>query len=175
MTDTTLMVEDQAPVHEILKGASMETVYNLFKFLHIVGAIVWIGGVITAAIIAARAAREKNQIVLAAVARQNRFHGTAVIGPSVGLTLIAGIVMIAVSGLGVPLWVIWGFAAMIISMALGATLIRRAGDQVSELAASAQSNDARLSALQQQLLTLNIINVLLLLSAVWAMVFKPAL
>jgi hypothetical protein len=28
---------------------------------------------------------------------------------------------------------------------------------------------------QQQLLTLNIINVLLLLSAVWVMVFKPTL
>jgi uncharacterized membrane protein len=153
----------------------MDTVYNLFKFLHIVGATVWIGGVITAAIITARVAREKNQMALAAVARQTRFHGMAVIGPSVGLTLIAGIVMIAVSGLGVPLWVIWGFASMIVSMALGATLIRRAGEEVSELAATAESDDPRLRGLQQRLQTLNIINVLLLLSAVWAMVFKPTL
>ena len=36
----------------------MDTVYNLFKFLHIVGAIIWIGGVITASIYNARIARE---------------------------------------------------------------------------------------------------------------------
>ena len=153
----------------------MFTVYNLFKFLHIIGAIVWIGGVITAAIINARVAREKDQTVLAAVARQSRFHGVAVIGPAAGLTLIAGIVMIAVSGLGVPLWVIWGFAAIIVSVALGATLIRRAGEELSEVAATAEPGDPRQSALQRRLATLNTINVLLLLSAVWAMVFKPTL
>jgi hypothetical protein len=92
-----------------------------------------------------------------------------------GVTLLAGIVMIAVSGLGVPLWVIWGFAALLISMALGATLIRRDGDKLSEVAATAAPGDARLSALQQRLTTLNIINVIVLLSAVWAMVFKPQL
>jgi hypothetical protein len=60
-------------------------------------------------------------------------------------------------------------------MALGATLIRRAGDELSTLAATAEPSDPRLSALQQRLATLNIINVLVLLSAVWVMVFKPTL
>jgi uncharacterized membrane protein len=153
----------------------MDTVYNLFKFLHIVGAIIWIGGVITAAFFNARVAREKDRTVLAVMARQSTFHGMAILGPAAGLTLIAGIVMIAVSGLGVPLWVIWGFAAIIVSMALGATLIRRAGDELSKLAATAEPGDPRLSALQQRLATLNTINILLLLSAVGAMVFKPTL
>jgi uncharacterized membrane protein len=150
-------------------------VYDLFKFLHIVGAIVWVGGVITAGIITALVAREKDRTVLAALARQSRFYGMVVLGPAAGLTLIAGIVMIAVSGLGVPFWVIWGFGAIIVSMALGATLIRRAGDEISEMAARAEPGDPRLSALQQRLATLNIINVLVLLSAVWVMVFKPTL
>jgi uncharacterized membrane protein len=152
----------------------MMTVYALFKFLHIVGAIVWIGGVITVSIINARVARERDGAVLAALARQSRFHGMAVIGPAAGLTLIAGIVMIAVSGLGVPLWVIWGFAAIIVSVALGATLIRRAGAELSEVATTAQPGEPRLIALQRRLIALNSINVLILLSAVWAMVFKPA-
>ncbi len=153
----------------------MDIVYNLFKFLHIVGAIVWIGGAITAAIINARVAREKDRTVLAAVARQSRFHGMVVLGPAAGLTLIAGIVMIAVSGLGVPFWIIWGFAMIIVSVALGATVIRRAGEELSEVAATAEPGAPHLIALQRRLATLNIINVLLLLSAVWAMVFKPTL
>jgi uncharacterized membrane protein len=153
----------------------MNTVYNLFKFLHIIGAIVWIGGVITVSIINALVAREQDGTALAALTRQSRFHGMAVVGPAAGLTLIAGIVMIAVSGLGVPLWVIWGFAAIIVSMALGATLLRRAGADVSEVAATAKPGDPRLIALQRRLAMLNTINVLVLLSAVWAMVFKPTL
>ena len=152
----------------------MDLVYTLFKFLHIVGAIVWLGGAFTVSIITARVARETDQTVLAAIARQTRFHGMAVLGPAAGLTLIAGIVMIAVSGLGVPLWVIWGFAAIIVSIGLGATLIRRAGEELSKIAATATPGDARLSALQGRLATLNAINVLVLLSAVWAMVFKPS-
>jgi uncharacterized membrane protein len=153
----------------------METIYDLFMFLHIVGAIVWIGGVVAVSIISARVAREQDPTALAAIASQGRFYGMAIIGPAVGLTLIAGIVMIAVAGLGVPLWVIWGFVAMIVSMALGGTLIRRATDELSQVAAAAQPSEQRLSAAQQRLTTLNTINVLVLLSAVWAMVFKPTL
>ncbi len=151
----------------------MTTFYTLFKFLHIVGAIVWIGGVVSVSIISARVAREQDGAVLAAMARQSRFYGMAVVGPAAGLTLIAGIVMIAVSGLGAPLWVIWGFATIIVLVALGATLIRRAGEELSNVAATAAPGNPRQLALQRRLATLNIINVLLLLSAVWAMVFKP--
>jgi uncharacterized membrane protein len=153
----------------------MDTLYTLFKFLHIVGVIGWIGGVVAFSILSARVAREKDQAVLEALTDLMRLNGMVVIGPASGLTLIAGIVMLAVSGLGVPLWVIWGFAAIIVSVALGATLIRRANEEVRELAARAEPGQQRLSGLQQRLLALNIINVLLLLSAVWAMVFKPTL
>jgi uncharacterized membrane protein len=153
----------------------MSAVYTLFKFLHIVGVIGWIGGLVTFSMLSARAARERDQAVLAAITRLMRINGMAIIGPSSGLTLIAGIVMIAVSGLGVPLWVIWGFAAIIVSMVLGVTLIGRTSKELREVAAAAEPSEPRLNALQRRLVALNIINVLVLLSAVWAMVFKPAL
>jgi putative copper export protein len=94
-------------------------IYTLFKFLHICSAIVWLGGTIAVSVLTARIAREHDGTVLAAIARQSRFFGAAVIGPAAGLTLIAGIVMIATSGLGAPLWVIWGFAAIVVSIGLG--------------------------------------------------------
>ena len=153
----------------------MDTIYTLCKFLHIVGAIVWIGGVATTSIVNARIAREQDRALLAAMARQSRFFGAAILGPAAGVTLLAGILMIAVSGLGVPLWVIWGFVAIIVSIGLGATLIRRAGEELSSIAEAATPGDARLRALQQRLAMLNSINVIVLLSAVWAMVFKPEL
>jgi uncharacterized membrane protein len=153
----------------------MNTVYTLFKFLHVVGAIGWIGGTVTFSILSARLASERNQAVLEAITRLMRINGMTVIGPASGLTLIAGIVMIAVSGLGMPLWVIWGLAAIVLSVALGVALISRTSKELREVAAAAKLDEPRLSALQQRLVVLNIINVLVLLSAVWAMVFKPAL
>src|SRR5215211_1194933 len=153
----------------------MSTVYTLFKFLHIVGVIGWIGGLVTFTLLSARIAREQNQAVLEALTRLMRINGMAVIGPASGLTLIAGIVMIAVSGLGVPLWVIWGFAAIIVSVVLGVSLIGRTSKELREVAAAAEPSEPRLSALQRRLVAFNIINVLVLLSTVWAMVFKPAL
>lgn len=153
----------------------MFTLYTLLKLLHIVGATFWIGGLATFSLLNLRIAREKNPAVLAELTRLMRLNGMTIIGPSSGLALLAGIAMLAVAGLGAPLWILWGFAVIILSFALGATLIRRSAEQVRDLAARADSGDARLSSAQRQLTTLNVINLLLLLSAVWAMVFKPSL
>lgn len=153
----------------------MITVYNLFKFLHIVGVVGWIGGFITFSIISARSAREKNPAVLATMEQLMRLNGMAVIGPASGLTLLAGIVMIAVSGLGAPLWVIWGFVAIIVSVALGVAMIGRTNKELRDVAAAGEIDELRLSTLQRRLMMFNIINLCVLLSAVWVMVFKPTL
>jgi hypothetical protein len=63
--------------------------------------------------------------------------------------------------------------SIIVSVALGATLFRRANEELGEVAATAKPGDQRLIAIQRRVATLNVINVLVLLSAVWAMVFKP--
>src|SRR5215211_7190331 len=153
----------------------MFTIYSLLKFLHIVGTIGWIGGFVTFSIISTRSAGEKNPAVLATMEQLMRFNGMAVIGPASGLTLLAGIVMIAVSGMAISLWVIWGFATIIVSIALGAALIGPTNKALRQVAAAAEPSESRLDALRRRLVTLNIINILVLLSAVWAMVAKPSL
>jgi uncharacterized membrane protein len=152
------------------------TVYNLFEFLHIAAVIVWIGGIVTLSIINARLAREQDRAALVALSRQSGFYGRAILGPAAGITLITGIVMVVVLGLGFgSLWIIWGLVGIFGSLVLGAALIRRATVELSELAPTAAPNDPRVIALQRRLATLNTINLLLLLSVVWAMVFKPTL
>lgn len=153
----------------------MYTAYNLSKFLHIVGAIIWIGGVVAVAVINARLAREKDLSVLAAMTRQSRFFGAAIVGPAALTTLVAGIVMVAVSNIGAQFWVIWGFSVIVLSIALGASFIRITYEKLGELAGVPSPSTARVLVLQGRLGVLNGINLLLLLSAVWAMVFKPTL
>ncbi|WP_152541166.1 DUF2269 family protein [Kallotenue papyrolyticum] len=54
----------------------MVTAYTLFKFLHIVGAIGWLGGFLAFSIISTRSARKKDAAVLAARERLIRVAET---------------------------------------------------------------------------------------------------
>lgn len=73
--------------------------YTLFKFLHVLGVIVWIGGVLAINVLSARIARERDVALLAPLSRQASFYGRAVLGPAAGTTLVAGIVMVVVGQL----------------------------------------------------------------------------
>ena len=60
-------------------------------------------------------------------------------------------------------------------MVLGATLIRRAGDELSVATEAPSKDHARIVSLQRRVRNLNTLNLALLFSVVWAMVFKPTL
>jgi protoporphyrinogen IX oxidase len=149
--------------------------YNLFKFLHVASVIVWLGGVSTLTVLNIRLTRDSvDHTTQASLAREAAFLGRAVVGPAAGLTLIAGIATAVVGSLDMgALWITWGFAGIIISMALGGTLIRRT--TVSLETALTGSSPAEVGSLRGRLTTLNLINLVLLLSVVAAMVFKPTL
>jgi putative copper export protein len=152
------------------------TVYNLFKFLHVAAVIVWIGSVFTLSFINARLARERDRAALVSISRQSSFYGRAIVGPAAAITLVSGIVMIAILGLGFDtLWIIWGLAGIFGNLVIGAAFIRPVNVKLSNIAPTSAPGDPSMMALQRRLATLTIINLVLLLSAVWAMVFKPAL
>ena len=151
----------------------MFSLYNLLKFLHITAAIVWVGGVIALAVLNARSPRQREAVAL--LARQSAFFGRAVIAPAAAVTLVAGIAMLAIGGGGFTLWVGWGLAGVFGSMAIGATVLRRANERMVQVSADAPADEARLAAVRHRLAAAGLANVALLLSTVWAMVFKPTL
>jgi uncharacterized membrane protein len=150
--------------------------YALFKFVHVVAVIIWIGGVCALSVINARLTREQDRAVLMALLRQSGFYGAAIIAPAAVMTLIAGMATAGSAGLRFDsLWLTWGLLAILGSLLLGALPIRMTTAQLGKLTPIAESDDPRLIAARQRLTLLNAINVLLLLSTVWAMVFKPTL
>jgi uncharacterized membrane protein len=150
--------------------------YSVFKFLHVVAVIIWLGGLFTTSIVTARVAREGNQSALASLMRQSGFIGRSVLGPAAALALIAGVVMVIDGGIGFgTLWIAWGLGALIVSMGLGASVLRRSGEQLGRLLASENRDEEAVMSLQRRLQTLSVVIMVILLSAVWMMVTKPTL
>ena len=150
-------------------------IYLSLKFVHILAVIVWLGGLVCVGIVNLRLARTTERSLQAALASQNEFLGARVIAPAAGLTLLAGLAIVVVGHLGLPLWVIWGLGALVLSMLLGATLLRRATVELRERLASDSASDREVASVQRRLAMLHGVNLAVLVSAMWAMVFKPML
>jgi putative copper export protein len=171
------------------------TIENLFHFLHQLAAIVWVGGVLALNVLQVRLGRGQDRAAVVSLLRHADLYGRAVVAPAAVITLLTGIVLVAQMDdvAWTDLWVVWGTAGILLSVALGGTLIRMTNAELQRLATDARvapgmssapdSPDATAAtadgtqwrARQRRAATLYTINVLLLLSSVWAMIFKPTL
>jgi uncharacterized membrane protein len=150
--------------------------YLLFKFLHVAGVIVWVGGTFALVVLNARMARTSDAAGMAALGRQSEDFGRAALGPAAGIALLAGFATAGSIGFSFgSLWIIWGLVGFVVSIAVGTVAVGRAAAALAALAPTAAPDDPRLAALRQRLTLLSVINLLVLASVVWAMIFKPTL
>ena len=153
----------------------MDSLYLLLKFLHIAAVIVWIGGVVALTMFNARFARLGDTAAQAAMGQASEVFGRTVIAPAMAVTLLAGLWM--AGQFGIPfssLWIVWGLVGFVGFILIGIIAIGRAAGELGRLTSSGP-DDPRVAALRQRLGLLGAVNLLLLASVVWAMVFKPTL
>ena len=154
----------------------MDSLYLWLKFVHVAAVTVWVGGVAALFVLNARFGRLGEPAAQAAMGRQSEEFGRTVIGPAMAITLLAGLWM--AGQFGIPfntLWIVWGLAAFVLFVLIGIVATGRAAAELGALARSADANDPRLGALRGRLGTLGALDLLVLLSAIWAMVVKPTL
>ena len=154
----------------------MVNAYGVLKFLHVLSVIAWIGGVGALTILTRRIARERKREILAAWLRQATAYGQMVAGPASGIVLLTGAAMVGMAKLGFgTLWVVWGFAGIVLHILLGAILIRRRTAELATLASAGTGDDAALLEAGRRLWVVQLIYVALMASVVAAMVLKPTL
>ena len=120
-------------------AGSQAMLYALFKFVHVVGAIVWVGGSLVLAMTTIRYLREESPSEVAAIIRQNAFVGQYALGPAAAVTLTAGIMLMVVGKWPPTLWIVWGLLGLLISGMLGAGVLRR---ELERVAAGGDSGEA---------------------------------
>ena len=150
----------------------MLSAYNWLKFIHVAATAAWIGGFGAIAVLNALATRSAEPKEVATFLRYGRALGAWLAGPASGLALLAGVGAMLVGHLAMPVWIIWGIGATVVFILIGVTALRPALTRLVAAADAGSSPDEirRLLRHQRRLLA---VNLLVLLSAVWAMVFKP--
>jgi putative copper export protein len=155
----------------------VSTLETLVHFLHLLAAIVWLGGVAALNILQLQVGRGPDRAALGPVLRRSDLYGRAVIAPAGVVTLFTGILLVIQDDevSWSDLWIWWGIAGMVVSLGLGATLIRANNAGLRRLTAQPRYDDQQVSTGQRRAAVLYGINLLVLLSVVWAMVFRPTL
>ena len=149
--------------------------YTILKFVHVVSMAVWIGGMFMMLLLNRRFIAAGEVAIAQAIGRQGAFLSTRVFLPAVLTTLVTGIGMVQVGKLSFTItWIVWGMVALVASMIIGAVFTGGAARKLAARAAAGQVTASEMAAAQRRILMFAIINILLLLSTIWAMVAKPS-
>jgi uncharacterized membrane protein len=127
-------------------------------------------------VLAVRVGRGADRSVQAELLRLSDVYGRIVIAPAGVLTLISGILLVNEYDMSfATFWVAWGLIGLFASVILGATLIRATQADLRRMTEHPTGDDALRLSRQRRAAILYAVNVLILLSIVWAMVFKPTI
>lgn len=147
--------------------------YMWLRFIHVASIAGWLGGFVAIGVMSALAgARAEPQDVRVFVA-QVRTLGERLVGPSSGLAILSGLIAMFVGHVPLETWNVWGMIAVVVFVAVGVATMRPALKRI-EASAAAGAGPNELRALLRRHRWLLALNTLILLSALWAMVFKPS-
>lgn len=145
--------------------------FEIFKFLHVTAAIIWVGGGILAAIFTERAKKAEPAHTLG-IARDMEYVALRVFNPTSILTLVFGVLMVLEADaieFG-QTWIIMGIGGVVISAILGMGYL---GPQAKKLVAELTAGDAAAGPRLNAISRVAQVDLVILLVVVWAMVAKP--
>jgi uncharacterized membrane protein len=146
-------------------------------FVHVLAATVWLGGGMTLSAQALRARSASDPRATVEFARFLPYVGLRILMPSVVIVLVTGVWMV-LAGSEFSLlqfWVLLGLGLFAIAFLIGAVYMSRIGIQLDRAAQQATMDGTQLRALLDRWIAGYAVVVVVLIVAVWDMVFKPGL
>ncbi len=148
--------------------------YALFKWVHVTGAVVWVGGGLTLTILAMRAERSSDPREMATIARQAAFIGERVFAPVGMLVFLMGIAMVINLhwGWGTT-WIVIGLVGYVITFLTGILVLGPQAKRIGQLMETKGPDAAETQAAIQRILLIARVDVGVLLLVVADMILKP--
>lgn len=144
-------------------------------FIHVLGAIIWVGGGVMLSLVGARARKSNDPRVIGEFARTLSYVGLRVLTPAVVAVLLTGIWLVLTGSEWsfTQLWVLLGLGAFIAAFLIGAIYLSRIAIQLDRVATSTDLNPQTARDLLGRWMAGYQIILIILVFAVWDMVFKP--
>jgi protoporphyrinogen IX oxidase len=154
------------------------THYNAFKFVHVLSAVVWVGGACTVQVYALLALRTNDPLRVASFAKDTEFVGTRIFLPSSLILLVSGIFTLHDSdGLWSfsQGWVQFGLVVIALSIVVGAGYL---GPESGRIAKATERSGVESAEVQQRIRRIFLVSrieLVFLLAVIFDMVVKPGM
>jgi uncharacterized membrane protein len=149
--------------------------YTILKFVHVVSMAIWFGGLITTLLINRMLVRAGDIAGIQSIGRLGAKFGTKIFLPAMIVTLITGIGLVQIGKLSFgATWIVWGIIGLVASFVFGGILTGGTARKLAQKAARGEIDAAGIAATQQRIYMYAMINMIILLSVIYAMVAKPS-
>ena len=149
--------------------------YEFLLFVHVLGAIIWVGGGAALNIAGTRLVRASEPHALAGFANQVSFLGSRVFAPVSGLMFLAGVAMTVDLWSFRDLWIAIGVAGFLYSFVTGAAIIGPLAGKTGRLIEERGGGDPQVISNIKKLFLFGRIELLVMIVVVAAMTMKPTL
>ena len=148
--------------------------YTILKTVHVLAAVLWVGGGITVNILGTRVVRSREGTAMARFGRETEWIGTHVFTPAALLVLLFGVFTVINGHIGFGHgWVLFGIAGIVFTALTGSLFL---GPQAKKLAALVESrgpDDPEVVERLRRLLMISRLDLTVLILVVVDMVLKP--
>ncbi len=150
------------------------TLYELLLFVHVLMAAIWVGGALTANLLAEKASKTSDPVLFGQAVDNAAFVGKRVIAPSSGILFLAaiGLVLKGEWGFTTP-WVLIGIVLYALSVAAGAGFLGPQSVKLSELVKSKGMDDPEVTSLSDRVKLVARLDFLVLVLVILDMTVKP--
>jgi uncharacterized membrane protein len=148
---------------------------NWLHLVHVLAAMVWVGGGLMLSLIGLRARSSPDPRALTEFASFLPYVGIRVLMPAVILVLLTGVSLVFADSEWhfSQLWVLLALGLFALAFAIGGVYLSRIGIQLARIAGAGDQGAAGGTALLNRWLAGYGLVMVVLLIAVWDMVFKP--
>ena len=151
-----------------------EAYYNTLKFLHVMAAIIWVGGAIYAQALAINVMREGDPAHLAVTAKDLGDVGQRVSLPAAVSVLVFGVWLVAVSPWNfTDAWILIGQTGIAMTIVTGAFFLGPEAQRLGTLAVDRDATDPEIQQRIRRILAISRVDLVVLILVVADMVFKP--
>jgi uncharacterized membrane protein len=164
-------------IHSLQLGGAIMALRFWLHWIHIVGAVIWVGGGLMLSVVGARARQSEDPRTIGEFAQMLSYVGPRVLTPAVVAVVASGVWLVLASpGWSfTQLWVILALGAFVVAFLIGAVYLSRIALELERFATRADASlQAARDILGRWIVGYRVV-LLILLFVLWDMVFKPGL